>query len=166
MKISERKTLVPEREFSRYYDDLQARADRYIAAQRRFTPAEARTEFEQLTGRTPEAWLESRKRDELEDSAENMDLYTRVVSIRSAEARAHATHQRLYRWRPARSAAGPVSYPSDGSHGSFVGVVYRSWAGGDQQEPDRALPIDLFASPQARMSREQVLQFGLGVVVL
>jgi excisionase family DNA binding protein len=91
VKISERKTRVPEREFNRYYDELQARADRYIAAQRRITPAEARAEFEHLTGRTPEAWLESWKRDELEDSAENMELYTRVVSIRSAEAQTRAT---------------------------------------------------------------------------
>ncbi len=88
VKLSERKTRIPEEAFNRYYENLQARADRYLAATPRITAAAARVEFEATAGRSPEEWLAAWKRDEIEDSAENMDLLIQVHSIRIAEAAA------------------------------------------------------------------------------
>jgi excisionase family DNA binding protein len=90
VKLSERKTRVPEDAFNRYYARLEAWADRYLAAIPRITAEQARTEFEAATGQTPEAWLTAWKRDELEDTPENMSLLIRVSAIRSAEAAAVA----------------------------------------------------------------------------
>lgn len=86
VRLSERKTRIPQEAFDRYYASLEARADQYLVALPRITADQARAEFKAATGQEPEAWLAAWKRDELEDSAENMSLLVRASAIQAAKA--------------------------------------------------------------------------------
>jgi excisionase family DNA binding protein len=90
VRISERKIRVPAESFERYYAQLEKWAQDCIAAQRPFSAAEARKAFEANYGQTTEAFVTAWKRDELEDSAENMNRLFDATGILSAEKSAHS----------------------------------------------------------------------------
>lgn len=86
VRLSERKTRIPQEAFNRYYAGLEGRADQYLVALPRVTADQARAEFKAATGQEPEAWLAAWKRDELEDSPENMGLLVRASAIQATSA--------------------------------------------------------------------------------
>ena len=86
IRLSERKTRIPEDAFARYRAQLEARADQFLAALPRMTAEQARTEFRTDTGQDPEAWLAAWKRDEFVDNPEHMGLLARASAIQAAEA--------------------------------------------------------------------------------
>ncbi len=83
-RLSGRSTRIPEEAFTRYYESLQARADRYLAAMPQITPATAHVEFEASTGRSPEEWLAAWKRDEVEETVASRRILVRAAVDHSA----------------------------------------------------------------------------------
>jgi hypothetical protein len=83
--------MVSRAALESYRRRLNGESPAAIEVPLRGDPSEMREHFEDLTGRTPGQWLDAWKRDEIEDSAENMALVMRASALRSlelAEARA------------------------------------------------------------------------------
>ena len=83
VKISERKTRIPASAFERYMRAIQGRADAYLEAQEIVEPDVARQRFEEMTGMSATEWLDAWKRDEIEDTAENMELLVAAAGLRA-----------------------------------------------------------------------------------
>ncbi len=80
----------PPRLSNRYYESLQARADQFLAAMPQITRRRRVSSSRRAPADPTEERLAAWKRDETEDSAENMSLLMRVSSIQVAEARTQA----------------------------------------------------------------------------
>ncbi len=97
VRLSERKTRVPEAALDRYITELQSRASDYLSHFRIGTPETLRAEFVKDAGISPEEWLTAWKRNEFEDTPENMELLGRAGGILAYAARtqpAAAANQR------------------------------------------------------------------------
>lgn len=84
VRLSERKLRVTEAALQRFNDRQNARVDEYLRQQRVGDPDELRAEFVRRTGSTPEEWLAAWKRDEFDDTPENMALLVHAAALRSA----------------------------------------------------------------------------------
>lgn len=87
LRLSERKTIVPRAALAAYQRRLAGHGDQVAFQMPELgDPAELATRFEQATGYSPEAWLLAWKREELEDSRENMELMVQASALRAALA--------------------------------------------------------------------------------
>lgn len=86
IRLSERKTRIAADSLDAYIAASQAWADQYVAAQPRAPRDTVVSAFITETGMTPEDWLAAWKRDELEDTPENMALLVRAAGLRAQSA--------------------------------------------------------------------------------
>ncbi len=86
LRLSERKTRIVADSLEAYIAASQAWADQFIAAQPRAPRETVVATFVAETGMTPEDWLAAWKRDELEDTPENMALLVRAAGLKAQTA--------------------------------------------------------------------------------
>ncbi len=84
VRLSERKLRVPVAAFDRYTVELQRRITRDFANHSLATADVLRRDFIAEVGPTPEAWLAAWKRDEIEETVENLQMLVRASVARSA----------------------------------------------------------------------------------
>jgi excisionase family DNA binding protein len=83
VRLSERKIVISRAVLAAYQRRLN---NDVLPPQINFIdPAEDKVAFERATGRSPAAWLEAWKREEIDDTAENMRLMVRAAALRAAE---------------------------------------------------------------------------------
>jgi hypothetical protein len=82
-RLSERKMRVTRAALDRFNADVQRRAEEHLAGFTTGTIASLTEAFVTETGLDPVAWLGAWKRDELEDTPENMRLLVRAAGIRA-----------------------------------------------------------------------------------
>jgi excisionase family DNA binding protein len=87
LRLSERKTMIPRAALAAYRRRISGQAEVRFQMPELGDPVELAQRFEQTTGYSPEAWLLAWKRDELEDSNENMELMVQASALRAALAR-------------------------------------------------------------------------------
>jgi excisionase family DNA binding protein len=85
-RLSERKMRVTRAALDRFNADLQRRADEHLAGFTTGTVESLTEAFVTETGLDPVAWLGAWKRDELDDTPENMGLLVRAAGIRAMVA--------------------------------------------------------------------------------
>ena len=81
IRISERKTRIPPAALAEYEAATQAWVDRYLEESAALAVDNPEESFTAATGRTPETWLAAWKRDEIEDTAENMQLLAHAAAL-------------------------------------------------------------------------------------
>lgn len=86
LRLSERKTMIPRAALAAYQRRISGQAEVRFQMPELGDPVELAQRFEQTTGYSPEAWLLAWKRDELEDSSENMELMVQASALRAALA--------------------------------------------------------------------------------
>jgi excisionase family DNA binding protein len=107
VRLSARKLRVPAAALRAYLEreSIEVRALR--GSEEAADPAKLRAEFINQTGSSPEEWLDAWKRDELEDTPENMERLVRAVALRGAAADVPLSHPAVASW--ARAAFGSPS---------------------------------------------------------
>jgi len=98
IRLSERKIRIPLPALEAYQRRVNGEPRVSLALPEVGELPELREEFEGVTGYTPEVWLQMWKRDELDDSAENMTLVVRAGAIQ-ASTMAAETRRDLARTR-------------------------------------------------------------------
>lgn len=86
LRLSERKTMIPRAALAAYQRRISGQAEVRFQMPELGDPVELAQRFEQTTGYSPEAWLLAWKRDELEDSSENMELMVQASALLAALA--------------------------------------------------------------------------------
>ena len=81
IRISERKTRIAAAALAEYEAATQAWVERYLDEYAATAVDNPEEDFVSATGQTPDAWLAAWKRDELEDSAENMQLLAYAAAL-------------------------------------------------------------------------------------
>jgi excisionase family DNA binding protein len=81
VRLSARKTRVSAQSLEGYMHGSQAWVDRYLSAQPRIDVQTLRDMFTADAGMSPEDWLAAWKRDEVEDTAENMQRLARAAAL-------------------------------------------------------------------------------------
>lgn len=84
VRLSARKTRIPAASLARYTAATQAWVDRYLASQPTGDLELLRSDFANETSLSPEDWVASWKRNELADTAENMQLLARAAALHKA----------------------------------------------------------------------------------
>ena len=84
VRLSERKTRIPAASLARYTAATQAWVDRYLDSQPTVDLDLLRTDFTNETSLSPEDWVATWKRNELDDTAENMQLLARAAALHKA----------------------------------------------------------------------------------
>lgn len=95
IRISERKTRIPPAALAEYEAATQAWVDRYLEESAALAVDNPEESFTVATGRTPEAWLAAWKRDEIEDTAENMQLLAHAAALVSNQSAAATPAEQL-----------------------------------------------------------------------
>ncbi len=97
-RVSARKTRISPAALNEYTKRQQDAVLRFREA----TPVQdvgaLRERFEAQTGRSPEAWLAAWKRDELEDTPENMHLLVRAAALRGGLNQAPISQPATHPW--------------------------------------------------------------------
>jgi excisionase family DNA binding protein len=97
-RVSARKTWVPEAALDRYIEAQQAAVRRF----REDPPVDEvgvlRERFRAATGYAPEEWLTAWKRDEIDDTPENMRLLVRAAALRGAAGEAPSSPRDAHHW--------------------------------------------------------------------
>lgn len=88
VRLSARKTRVSAQSLERYMQATQAWVDRYLDAQPRIDVQTLREMFTAEAEMSPEDWLAAWKRDEIEDTAENMRLLAHAAALVSNQSAA------------------------------------------------------------------------------
>ncbi len=83
VRLSERKLRVPVAACDRYTVELQRRINRDFANHKLASADVLRRDFIAEVGPTPEAWLAAWKRDEIEETVENLEILVRATVARS-----------------------------------------------------------------------------------
>jgi excisionase family DNA binding protein len=85
-RLSERKMRITRAALDRFNTDLQRRAEEYFGGVSSGTVESLTEAFVTETELDPVAWLAAWKRDELDDTPENMGLLVRAAAIRAMAA--------------------------------------------------------------------------------
>jgi excisionase family DNA binding protein len=105
-RLSARKTRVTEAALRRYTERHQDAVRRLREATPEANPEALRQQFTDTTGSTPEQWLQAFKRDELDDTPENMRLLVRAIALRAAANQVRLHHPEVRPWAiPALASA-------------------------------------------------------------
>jgi excisionase family DNA binding protein len=107
IRLSARKLRIPAEGLAAYLDRETIAVTTLSSDARTVDPQALRDEFVRQTGATPEDWLAVWKRDELEDTPENMELAVRAVALRGAAANVPLSHPAVEPWATAAFAAKP-----------------------------------------------------------
>lgn len=81
VRLSERKTRISAQSLGRYMDATQVWVDRYLSAQPQIDVQTLCEMFEAKAGMSPDDWLAAWKRDEVEDTADNMRLLVHAAAL-------------------------------------------------------------------------------------
>jgi excisionase family DNA binding protein len=107
VRLSARKLRVPAAALHAYLEREAIESKALRGPEQSADPAKLRAEFINHTGSSPEDWLDAWKRDELEDTPENMAFLVRAVALRGAAANVPLSHPAVASW--ARAAFGSSS---------------------------------------------------------
>lgn len=81
VRLSARKTRVSAQSLDRYMNASQVWVDRYLSAQPRIDVQTLRDTFIAEAGMSPESWLTAWKRDQFDDTHENMIMLARAAAL-------------------------------------------------------------------------------------
>jgi excisionase family DNA binding protein len=101
VRVSARKTRVTPEALERFIAGQQAAVTRFQDAAPTAEPDELRRSFIEVTGRSPEHWLDAWKRDEIADTSPNMRLLVRAVALREHAGQAPIRQPEQHPWAQA-----------------------------------------------------------------
>jgi excisionase family DNA binding protein len=104
VRVSARKTRVSETALERYIGRQQAAVERFRTSAPVGDPESLRERFVAETSRSPEDWLTAFKRDEIEDTPENMRLLVRAVALHRAGGHVPVSDPEAHPWAVAAFA--------------------------------------------------------------